>query len=266
MTNGKDSGAAGLSGGRSHRLEQLEPRSLADQAYKAIRRSIIDGRFGLGERLVETRLAEEMGVSRAPIREALKRLANEQLVVEKPRYGYFVREFKARDFVDIYNLLSTLEILAVRLIVRNGIPLDPLEKIVEEMYRAAGEGDFVRLVDEEVRFHEELCAAAGNRYLNEVFRSLSGLVRLALSLDDATNYDDLNDIAAEHVPLLEAFREGTEEQAVFAIQHHICASLTGSPLKKIVMRLGGNPDDVLGPLNQSGISIRSEVPDDSQSR
>ena len=225
------------------RLGRLELGSLADGAYEAIRGSIIRGEFGPGDRLVETRLASEMGVSRAPVREALKRLVEEQLVVERPRYGTFVREFTGRDFADIYNLLGAIESLAARLIVRGNASLAPLRALVEEMGRAAEEGDFVGVVDAEVRFHEELCAAAGNRYLSSVFHSLSGLVRMALSLDDAT-YDDLADVAAEHVPLLEALASGEEARAVFAIQSHLPATIGGGG----IIRLGGNPEDVLPPI------------------
>lgn len=225
------------------RLGRLELGSLADGAYEAIRGSIIRGEFGPGDRLVETRLAEEMGVSRAPVREALKRLVEEQLVVERPRYGTFVREFTARDFADIYNLLGAMESLAARLIVRGDAPLEPLRELVEEMGRAAREGDFVGVVDAEVRFHEELCAAAGNRYLSSVFHSLSGPVRMALSLDDAT-YEDLADVAAEHVPLLEALSGGEEDRAVFAVQSHLHAIVGGEG----ITRLGGDPEDVLPPL------------------
>ena len=224
-------------------LGRLELGSLADGTYEAIRGSIIRGEFGPGDRLVETRLAAEMGVSRAPVREALKRLVEEQLVVERPRYGTFVREFDDRDFADIYNLLGAIESLAARLIVRGRVSIAPLERLVEEMGRAAEEGDFVGVVDAEVRFHEELCAAAGNRYLSSVFHSLSGPVRMALSLDDAT-YDDLADVAAEHVPLLEALGSGEEARAVFAVQSHLPATIGGGA----IVRLGGDPDAVLPPL------------------
>jgi DNA-binding GntR family transcriptional regulator len=223
-------------------LRRIRAGSLAEEAYRVIRASIIEGEFGPGERLVETRLAEELGVSRAPVREALKKLSEEHLVVEKPRRGTFVREFTAKDFVDIYNLLSAIEILAVRLIHRNGVPLNALEKTVEEMRRAAEAGDFGRVVATELRFHEELCALADNRFLSSAFRSLSGPVGMALSLHDAT-YEDLVDVAREHYPLLEKIRRGTEVEAVYAVCTHIQASPGG-----VMTRLGGNPADILEPL------------------
>ena len=231
---------------RQQRLGRLKQVSLSDRAYEAIRSSVISGRFEPGERLIEDNLAEDLGVSRAPIREAFRRLANEQLVVEWPRHGTYVREFTAKDFVDIYNLLSAIESLAVRLLVRNKVSLEPLRSIVGGMAEAAKEGDLSRVVEIEIDFHRELCSAAGNNHLENVFRLLSGLVGIALSLDDAT-YQDMADIAAEHYPLLEEIEEATksgdEKRAVLAIRTHIRASLG-----EVMTRLGGNPADVLDPL------------------
>lgn len=231
---------------RQQRLGRLEQVSLSDRVYEAIRGSIISGRFGPGERLIEDVLAEDLGVSRAPIREAFRRLSNEQLVVERPRHGTYVREFTAKDFVDIYNLLSAIESLAVRLIVRNKASLEPLKTIVEEMTEATKEGDLPRVVEIELGFHQELCSEADNPHLNNVFRLLSGMVGMALSIDDAA-YDNIADIASEHYPLMETIQEaietGGEEQAVFAVRSHIRASLGG-----VMDQLGGDPSEVLYPL------------------
>jgi DNA-binding GntR family transcriptional regulator len=242
------------------RLERLEQGSLSERAYNAIRNSIISGRFEPGERLIETELAEDLGVSRAPIREAFRKLADEQLVVEQPRYGTYVREFSARDFVDIYNLLSAIESLAVRLIVHNRASLKPLKRIAEQMTRAAEEGELHRVVEIELQFHRELCSAADNQYLDAVFWLLSGLVGMALSLDDAA-YRNMIDIASEHFPLLEALEEaiatGNEEQAVFAIRSHIRASIG-----EVMTRLGGDPSDVLGPLVVPDMPVRGVLTND----
>lgn len=235
------------SGGRLGRLEQ---GSLSERVYETLRGSIISGRFAPGERLIENDLAEDLGVSRAPVREAFRKLADEQLVEERPRYGTYVREFTAKDFVDTYNLISAIESLAVRLIVQRQSSLEALENIVEEMAAAAERGDLHAVVEIELEFHRELCSAAGNHQLDNVFRLLSGMVGMALSLDDAT-YEDIRQIAAEHRPLLETLREavrtGAEDRAVFAIRSHIRASLGD-----VMSRLGGDPSQVLYPLVYPG--------------
>jgi DNA-binding GntR family transcriptional regulator len=114
------------------------------------------------------------------------------------------------------------------------------------MTHATDKGDLHRVVEIELRFHRELCSAADNEYLDNVFRLMGGLVGMALSLDDAA-YTNMADIALEHYPLLDrlgkAIETGNEEKAVFAIRSHIRASIG-----EVMTRLGGDPMDVLGPL------------------
>jgi DNA-binding GntR family transcriptional regulator len=221
------------------KLARLAPQSLAELAYRSLRESIVTHRFAAGERLVETRLAEELGTSRAPVREALRRLAEEHLVVERPRQGTFVREFTAEDFVDIYNLRMAIETAAIRLVTRRGEGLEPLEAILEDMGDAAGRERPDEVAELEFRLHETLCEMSGNAYLSVVFRSLAAQIRVALALDDA-QYADLHDIVAEHVPLLEAIRSGDERRAAVVLQQHVLATVG-----PVLARLGGSPDDLL---------------------
>lgn len=221
------------------RLGKLTPHSLSELAYESIRESIVNGRFAMGEQLVETRLAEDLGISRAPIREALRRLAKEGLVTERPRQGTFVRELTASDFIDIYNLRIAIETAAIRLVTRAQPSLAPLERLIEDMRRAAQRKQVQRLVDLELSFHEELCDASGNDYLASVFSSASAQIRMALSLDDA-EYIQLEDVASEHLPLLEAIRSGDEALAARTIEEHIVASV-----EPVLARLGGSSERLL---------------------
>jgi DNA-binding GntR family transcriptional regulator len=207
-------------------------------AYRLIRESIVKGRLAQGERLVEMRLAEDLGVSKAPIREALKRLRDERLVAERPRYGTFVRTLTEKDFVDIYNMRLAVEGLAVRLVVRTRASLEALEVLARDMRRAAESGEVEKLADTDVRFHEELCAAADNEYLDDAFRSLSGPIRMALALDNEV-YGELSEIVEEHTALLDAMRSREEEKAVAAVQSHILNAAT---------KRGHRPDELLGPI------------------
>lgn len=210
----------GTSEGNGRRMERIRTESFADMAYRSIRDSIVKGRFEQGERLVEVRLAEDLGVSKAPIREALKRLADERLVSEKPRSGAFVRTLVHEDFVNIYNMRLAIEGLAVRLVVRGRSPLGDLERLIEEMGRAAASGHVDELADADVAFHEELCAMTGNEYLEATFRTLGGPVRMALALDNEA-YGKLGDIVAEHAAVLAAVRSGDEDRAFEAVQWHV---------------------------------------------
>ena len=224
---------------RTPSLERLTDRSLTDQAYSAIRDSILDGRFGLGERIVEYKVAEDLGISRAPVREALRRLVEEQLVTERPRYGTFVREITAQDFVDIYNARIAIETAAMRLAARTQPKLTAIEKTIDEMASAARRKQASRVVNLELQVHQQLCDVTGNPFLSSAFHSLSGPIRLALGLDDE-GYPDLQDVAAEHPPLLDAIRSGDERNAARTIHEHIVASI-----EPVLERLNGSREGVL---------------------
>ncbi len=226
----------------SKSLAPLTDRSLGEQAYVAIRTSIVTGRFALGERIVEQRVASELGISRAPVREALRRLVEERLVTERPRYGTFVREITAQDFVDIYNARISIETTAIRLSTQRGPDLEDAQRAIDVMADAAGRGDTAGVIDLELEVHQAICDAAGNPFLSAAFRTLSGPVRLALGVD-SDHYDDLVAITAEHPPLLEAIRAGDEREAARTMHEHIVASIG-----PVLHRLDDAPHGVLEPF------------------
>lgn len=226
------------SSARRH-LRPLSADSLVELAYGSIRQSILAGEFKPGERLVESRIAAEMEISRAPVREAMQRLSQEGLTVEKPRRGNFVREVDGKDFVDIYNTRIAIESTAVRLAVRNKAPLEPIEKTIEALEKASRRGDVPKTVDLELKVHEQICEASDNQYIALTFRSLAGPIRIALGMDDAL-YENLEDVATEHLPLLEAMRSGDADSAARAMETHIV-----STVGPVLERLGGDPNDLL---------------------
>src|SRR5262245_19785241 len=101
-----------------HGLRRVVRTSVADAAHTSIRDAIVTAAFAPGEQLVETRIAESMGVGRGTAREALRRLRDEGLVVGEPNRGVFVRDITATDIVDIYNLRIGIEGVAIRLCAR----------------------------------------------------------------------------------------------------------------------------------------------------
>lgn len=208
----------------SRPLKRVTRTSVAESAYEAIRDSIIAGRYPPGEQLVEARLASELAVSRGPVREALGRLTEEGLLVDILHRGTFVRQFEAGDLIDIYNVRIGLESVAVRLMIAAECSVRPLVSLVEEMRKAAGATDVARLSRLEFRFHETLCELSGNPFLVSVYRSISSQVQMVLSLDNAS-YLDPQEIADEHVPLIEAIDARDAELAVDRITQHIVCSV-----------------------------------------
>ncbi|HYV16529.1 MAG TPA: GntR family transcriptional regulator [Conexibacter sp.] len=201
-------------------LRKVVRSSLADDAHASIRNAIVRGAFPPGQQLVETRIAEEVGVGRGTAREALRRLRDEGLVVGSPNRGVFVRKLDLKDIVDMYNLRTGVEGVAIRLCARAGAPTDGLWKSVEEMRARAERNDIAGLSDREVSFHEELCRQSGNDYIVAAFRAVSGAVRLTFASEYASYADPL-EVAAEHVPLIEAIEAGDEEHAVATLVAHL---------------------------------------------
>ena len=225
------------------RLQPLEQASLVELAYQSIRDSIISGRFPMGSRLVEARIAQELGVSRGPVREALRRLREERLVLERPRQGSIVREFDGRDLVDIYNLRLSVESAAIRLAVRRKASTARLRQMIARMRAGADAENTERVVDAEYSFHEELCAASANDYLLDVYRTLSAQVRMALTLDNDAQ-PDLSKVGDEHEEIVEPMEQGGYQAAAESlIRRHIVGGVDD-----MIRRLGGDPDQLLHPI------------------
>lgn len=222
-----------------HLYEPVAVGSLVQIGYDAIRSRIIEGSYAPGEHLVESRIAEQLETSRAPIREALRQLEREGIIEQRPRRGFFVRQLTAQDFVDIYNVRIAIECAAARLVARRNPPLDAVEATIERLHAAASRNDVGATVDLELLVHEQLCDASGNAYLASIFRAVSGPARMALALDDAA-YDNLEDVATEHVPLLAAMRSGDPDHAATVVYEHIVSTVSGA-----LARLGGSDENLM---------------------
>lgn len=221
-------------------LKPIAAPSLVALAYDSIRRSILSGATGMGERLNEVRLAEQLGVSRGPVREALKRLQEEGLVVERPRQSMTVRTFTARDVADVYEVRMALEALAARLLVRRKVDLAPLVARLSELDEAVKRGDVTGANSAEFAFHEDLCQLSGNQHLADTYRAVNGRIQLALAIDNSGQ--PLNALLDEHAPLLDALELRDENAAATAVQRHIVMNV-----RTRLERLGFPDADLLEP-------------------
>jgi DNA-binding GntR family transcriptional regulator len=217
-------------------LNRIERISFADQAYETLRASIVQGRYEPGYQLVEARLAAEMGVSRGPVREALKRLVEEGLVVDSLHRGSSVRVFTVDEIVDLYNVRIGLESVAIRLAAREGGPTEALRDAIDAMTAAGAAHDLAALAAHETAFHEALAELSGNDYISALFKSISAQVRMAMTLDNAA-YSDPLEVAREHEPLVAAIERQDEDAAAALIVEHI-----GSSLEPALCRLAGQEE------------------------
>ncbi|MFI7102546.1 GntR family transcriptional regulator [Streptomyces sp. NPDC050161] len=177
----------------------FEPES--ERVTRQLRDEIIDGVRAPGSKLVERELAAELGVSRLPIRDALKALVSEGLVTLRPRTWAVVREFAPTDIADLDEVRSAFETLAFRLAAqrRTRAGLARLRADLDAELTAAGEGDAVRARRAAADFHETVTALADNELLNELERTLRSRMRWLLG-----QHDDLMAMAKEHEDLYTA--------------------------------------------------------------
>lgn len=198
-------------------LPQRIARQLAD--------AVTAGRLRPGERLSESAAAREMGVSRAPVREAARLLESAGLLVSRPNRGFFVRGVSATDLDAVYELRICIEAEAAARLARVGAAsaLPRLAAQIERMRALADAGAHVEQVDADLAFHRALCAACGNARLLGVFDQIVWEMRLGLVLIGRL-YDDAHLIAETHLPVLAALRAGDPAAAAAAIRFHIGAA------------------------------------------
>lgn len=178
---------------------------LREQVKDVLLERIASGELKPGERLVETRIAAELGTSQAPVREALRDLELLRLVESEPFRGARVREFGDEELVEVYPVRAVLEELAAREATKRlGGDVGPLEREVEEMRAAAERHDLSSLVRHDIAFHRLMVEAAGNPVLEQCWKSLGVEGRITISLYGT--YVGPDEAAERHVPILEAIR------------------------------------------------------------
>lgn len=200
--------------------------SLADQVLERIRGLIINGQMRLGQRVSEVELAVQLGVSRTPVREALKRLGTEGLILVQPQRGSFVFEPELREIEEIVQLRGLLEGGAMRLLssaqIRQlAIEWTEITARANDMLAARHVDRFPALDHE---FHVAIFECLGNRQLLEYYRIATGRVqalrvRHICTLDRATRSQDA------HLAMFEILRIGGARACVKALEAHVAQSL-----------------------------------------
>lgn len=193
--------------------QRLRSPSLVQLAADAIRRMILAGELAEGERLIEERLTEQLGISRPPLREALRVLEQEGLIVTRPRRGSTVATLTDQDVFEILTLRTALERLAIELGVPVRFPdrLKDAQEALADMEHCADAEDRGSLVQAGYRFHASLIALAGHRRLEEAYASVQQQLLLCMARNLYARehfYEDLHEHVGRHRTLLELVEAG----------------------------------------------------------
>ncbi len=194
---------------------------LREQVKDLILERILKGDYEPGERIVETRVADELGISQAPVREALRDLELLRFVESEPFRGARVREVTIDELAEIYPVRAALEEVAAQAAATRltAGELDALEDEVQAMHDAADRGDLHEQAEHDVAFHRIIVEACGNTILLDVWRSLGVESRtLITALKVGT---DGHEIAELHRPVIDALRSRNPRRSGAALRNHL---------------------------------------------
>ncbi|HEY9550578.1 MAG TPA: GntR family transcriptional regulator [Kiloniellaceae bacterium] len=196
------------------------PASLADQAYQGLLAAIAEGRLKPGERVRETALAEELGISRTPIREALQRLARDGLVQLDARSGARVAELSLAAIQELYDLREILEGSTARLAAL-GATANDLQRLDAILAKEAAHLDNPpALAKLNKLYHRTLCEAANNRYLTSAVATFSTTL-LLLGPTTLAAHHRADESHREHRLIVEAIVKGDADGAEALMRGHI---------------------------------------------
>ncbi|MFB8107403.1 GntR family transcriptional regulator [Streptomyces sp. NPDC056007] len=198
--------------------------SLSVRARDAVRRRIVDRRYPQGARLVEREIAEELRMSRVPVREALRALVSEGLLELLPHSGVRVRLLERADVHHLYEVWEPLAVQASRLAARRvarAAPGEPeglaaLRDSLERAEQAASDDEGAREVAAHTAFHDEIVALSGNPMLSRTMEQLSGQLQLLFGLREEPAH-----MRAQHAVMFRCITAGDEESAAASTLLHV---------------------------------------------
>jgi len=205
--------------------QKKENKSLTSLIFDKIREDILNDKYTPGEKIVEAKLAEEIGVSRTPVREALKQLELDGLVENIPNRGVIVKGVSKQDIYDIYTIRIAIEGIAAQWSVERMTEeeLRNLEEVYELMEFYTDRNDLDKIFELNTKFHEIIYTSTNSRYLEHVLRDFQLFIKSTRnkSLRSEGRKEKALD---EHRKILDAFKSRDEAAAVEMLIAHISNS------------------------------------------
>ncbi|MEW6425842.1 MAG: GntR family transcriptional regulator [Bacillota bacterium] len=196
----------------------LKKRVLRDEVKNYLLEVILAGKFEPGDRIIETQIAKDLGVSQAPVREAIRDLEQMGILETQPYKGTYVRTFSVQDLKNVYDVRAELEGLAIRTAVKemSEEEVAALEEITEQMVNSAG--DLKKQIPLDIAFHEIIIKASRNNILEKVWYSVS--IPYWTYLGTYYYKYDMAQLVKRHLPILEAIRNRDAKKAEQLMRLH----------------------------------------------
>ncbi len=195
---------------------------LRELVFTTLRQAILKGEIQPGERLMEIQLAEKMGVSRTPIREAIRKLANEGLVTMIPRKGAVVAGISEKMLMDVLQVRMTLEKMAYECAFKYITPeqIDELKEAEQAFETAIADNDLVKIAETDEQFHFIIYNATQNDKLKEILTNLrENMYRYRMEY--AKNRESREKLTEEHSALVDTFIKRDLEKGLKIVEEHI---------------------------------------------
>ncbi|WP_428909130.1 GntR family transcriptional regulator [Niallia sp. Krafla_26] len=195
--------------------------SVRDHAYKYLKELILQGTFKAGDRLIERDLAAKLNISRTPIREALFRLESQGYVKTVPRKGVIVTDISEQEVIEVFTILSSLEVLAVKLAAERMEPATKklLDQKIEELKKieAEDENDFDL---QHIEMNQLINQASKSPKLFEILSGLLDFIHMSANMGYETP-GRRKESLREHIEIMKALRDGEAEMAQYLMKIHI---------------------------------------------
>ena len=198
-------------------FEKEKRSTLPGQVANQIREAIKSGKLKPGDRLIETVLAREMNIGRNAVREAIRYIEKEGLIVTTPFKGAQVVEMSKNDLKDIYDVRNALETLALNTLA---VKIDNektrvLDAIVKEMKAVSKKGNLQAIIDVDLKFHRTLCELSENKVLLEAWSAISNRLRAFIANGDGLYGEDTPEVTlGTHYPVFDAIKNSDFKLAV----------------------------------------------------
>ena len=199
-----------------------QPLSLTRLAYQRLRDSILAGQLKSGEVYNEMALAQDMGVSRTPVREALLELSSQGLVTFLPRKGVQVNYFDDNDVEEVFELRKLIELAALEKVFNSVTPADikALDGAVRRSRDAAKKRDLESFLQADRLFHRGLVELSGNSRMHVILDNLRDIIHV-MSFEAVNRAERMDEVASEHEEIVRSLREGDRTSARAALGNHL---------------------------------------------
>lgn len=216
-------------------MKEPKVKTIRGQVYQILRNDICGGKYGPGFWLQEKELAEALGVSRSPVREALRQLVSDGLVIEVPNKGVFVKEFTVRDIDEIFDMRIMLETYGIQKSRKNltNVRRQKLFELLDMLERSCARGDMEKYVQADEELHIRIVELGGNSLVESTYdrvRSMNQQFRV-LSLASHQRFDES---MVEHRKLIHALAVGDVVTAEEVLRVHL--ELARRTIKEQLMR------------------------------